>query len=77
MRERRGLWTVQAEPLVDVAVDLGKCVTLVGNGREKLTAAEEAARRKYADWAMEALRISSRDERRSNASHRSRALAIA
>lgn len=56
VRERRGLWTVQAEPLVDVAVDLGKCVTLVGNGREKLTAAEEAARRKYADWAMEALR---------------------
>jgi serine/threonine-protein kinase len=54
--ERRGLWRWQAEPLVDLAVDLGKCITQVGNGKEKLTEAEEAARREYADLAMDALR---------------------
>ena len=56
IRERRRLWTVQAEPLVDVALDLGKCVTVVGNGKDRLTEPEEAARRKYADLAMDALR---------------------
>ncbi len=53
--ERRRLCRRQAELLVDLAIDLGKCITLTGQGKEKLTEAEEAARRKYADLAMEAL----------------------
>src|SRR5262249_32220889 len=54
--ERRRLWRLEAEPLVEVAIDLSKGINLVGNGKEKLTEAQEAARRKYADLAMEVLR---------------------
>jgi hypothetical protein len=54
--ERRRLWTsLQPEPLVDMAFDLGKCITQIAAGKEKLSEADTAAQRKYADLAMATL----------------------
>jgi tetratricopeptide (TPR) repeat protein len=55
LQERRRLWSLQAEGFVDMALDLGRCVTLLG-AKEKPTPEEEAAQRRYGDLAMEALR---------------------
>jgi serine/threonine-protein kinase len=54
--ERRRLWTLQADGIFDMVIDLAKCVTVVGNSKDKLTAAEEAAKSRYADRAMATLR---------------------
>ncbi len=54
--ERRRLSRLQAEWLVDLALDLGKCILRVGYDRAGPTALDEVARRRYAALAMEALR---------------------
>jgi serine/threonine-protein kinase len=53
--ERVKLWPGNPTELYNAACGLAQCVPLVGKGR-KLTAAQEAQRRRYADQAMDFLR---------------------
>ncbi|HEX5272419.1 MAG TPA: tetratricopeptide repeat protein, partial [Gemmataceae bacterium] len=56
VRDWRALWTTQAAPLVDVAIELAQCATAVGKPGKPLTDAQADLRRRCADEAVEVLR---------------------
>src|SRR5207244_839288 len=52
----RNPWGEKPYSTYELACVRALCSTLVGEGKSKLTAAEQAEKRRYADQAMEALR---------------------
>jgi hypothetical protein len=56
IKERQKPWPDCPRELYLVSREFAANIPLVGVNKDKLTEAEEAERRRYGDWAMEALR---------------------